>query len=128
MSLTSPLPFLGLLGLRPYQLPGACASPTHAPQPATAGGNAPHQPIPLFGLTWSAPVSAPRCASQPAHCRSQLTSSDSRSAMVSRPSSSVSSPESGCSGCWPARCPQFAERGVQRVQVGGGQELVHPGG
>jgi len=39
-----------------------------------------------------------RCASQSAHCRSQLTSSDSRSAMWSRPLSSVSSPESGSSG------------------------------
>ncbi len=36
-------------------------------------------------------LSASRCASQPAHCRSQLTSSDSRPAMLSRPSSSVSS-------------------------------------
>jgi hypothetical protein len=28
----------------------------------------------------------------------------------------------------PARCPQLAERRVQRVQVGGGHELVHPHG
>jgi hypothetical protein len=27
---------------------------------------------------------------------------------------------------WPARCPQLAERRVQRIQVGTGHELVHP--
>jgi hypothetical protein len=31
-------------------------------------------------------------------------------------------------GGGPARCPQLAERRVQRIQVGGGHELVHPGG
>ena len=28
----------------------------------------------------------------------------------------------------PTRCPQLTERRVHRVQVGGGHELVHPGG
>jgi hypothetical protein len=42
-------------------------------------------------LTAGGQLSAPMCASQ-------LTSSDSRSAMLSRPSSSASSPESGSSG------------------------------
>src|SRR6266581_8106822 len=47
--------------------------------------------------------------------------------MLSRPPSSVSSPESGSSGVGQPRCPQLAERHVQSVQVGGGHELVHPG-
>ena len=34
----------------------------------------------------------------------------------------------GVFGGRPARCPQLTERRVQRVQVGGGHDLVHPGG
>jgi hypothetical protein len=34
----------------------------------------------------------------------------------------------GVFGGGPARCPQLTERRVQRVQVGIGHELVHPGG
>ena len=37
-------------------------------------------------------------------------------------------PGIGILGGWPARCPQLAEGHVQRVQVGGGHQLVHPGG
>ncbi len=48
------------------------------------------------------------------------------SAMLSRPPSLVSSPESGMFRCWPARCSQLAECRVQRVQVGIGHDLVHP--
>jgi hypothetical protein len=48
--------------------------------------------------------------------------------MLSRPPSSVSSPESGYSGAGQptAHRPQLAERRVQRIQVGDGHELVHP--
>jgi len=34
----------------------------------------------------------------------------------------------GVFGGRPARCPQLTERRVQRIQVGGGHDLVHPGG
>ena len=34
----------------------------------------------------------------------------------------------GVFGGGPARCPQLTQRRVQRVQVGIGHELVHPGG
>ena len=37
-------------------------------------------------------------------------------------------PRIGILGGWPACRPQLAERRVQRVQVGGGHELVHPEG
>jgi|HubBroStandDraft_2_1064218.scaffolds.fasta_scaffold14485_4 hypothetical protein len=33
----------------------------------------------------------------------------------------------GVFGGWPARCPQFTERRLQRVQAGIGHDLVHPG-
>ena len=55
-------------------------------------------------------VREPACAlPQPAH------SSDSRLAMLSRPSSSVSSPESEPSGAGQPAAPQLAERRVQRT-------------
>jgi len=35
-------------------------------------------------------------------------------------------PGIGMFRCWPACCPQLAERRVQRIEAGGGHDLVHP--
>ena len=87
----------------------------------------PGQPAAGRRLTAGGQLSASRCASQPAHCRSQRTSSDSRSALASRPPSPAFCAGSGSPGAGQpaARSPQSAASGASRP--GGGHDLMNPG-
>ncbi len=91
------------------------------------GPPGPGWPVGGRRLTTGGQLPAPRCASRPAHCRSQLTSSDNwpaicRGRRVRRP------PRSPDLRGGPARRPQLTQRRVQLIEAGTGHELVHPGG
>ena len=123
--------------VRPAPDPAA-VPPDRAGRPGTAGphpgrgtgvpGGGPARPPLASGVDCrrvAAPVELPepaRALSQPVHLVRQAVGEVIAAVQVSVLIAV------GVFGGRSARCPQLAERRVQRVQVGIGHELVHPGG